>query len=189
MLYRAKSDKDIGVKGCKVIGNTIPLGYELVETYFVDNSGFGADDESALTFSKFLDKVKAGYFYGIKEVGQFQVYIAEFKRIAKPRAEIYREQGILSSKLISKSCRVINYINGDKTIKLYVTDILQFKGNKIILSSGGYKTTTTKARINQFLPYGLKVYQQNYQWYIEDKRDIYSTIKKVEFFDGIELEV
>ncbi len=62
------------------------------------------------------------------------MYISEFKRIAKPRAEILAEQGITNSKLISKSCRVINFINGDKTIKLYATDILQFKGGKIIFS-------------------------------------------------------
>jgi len=183
MLYRAKSDKDIGVKGCKVIGKSIPLGYELTETFFVDNSGFGASDELALTFTNFLDKVKTGRYYAITEVGQFQVYIAEFKKIAKPRAEIYSEAGILNSKLISKSCRVINYINGDKTIKLYATDILQFKGDKIILSSGGYKTTTTKRRINEFLEdRGFKVYQVKGVWYI-----LTPLMTKIKFFDGIEL--
>ena len=80
MLYKAKNNGDIGIKGCKVIGNIIPLGYELTNTFFVDNSGFGTSDESALTFNNFLTKVKKDYFYGIKESGQFQVYIAEFKK-------------------------------------------------------------------------------------------------------------
>jgi hypothetical protein len=182
MLYRAKTDKDLGVRGCKVIGRDIPLGYELTETFFVDNSGFGVEGEGALTFNKFLDKVKAGRYYAITETGQFQVYIAEFKKIAKPRAEIYQEQGILNSKLISKSCRVTNYINGDKTIKLYATDILQFKGDKIILNSGGYKTTTTKTRINQFLPNDIRIYQKNYQWSIDYRGQI------LEFNDRIELK-
>ncbi len=44
MLYRAKSNKDEGVKGCKIVGNGDIFGYKLVNTYFVDNSGFGADD-------------------------------------------------------------------------------------------------------------------------------------------------
>jgi hypothetical protein len=183
MLYRAKSDRDIRVKGCKIIGKAIPLGYERTEVFFVDNSGFGGEG-IALDFEQFLSKVKAGYYYGISDAGQFQVYISEFKKIAKPRAEIYKEQGILNSKLISKSCRVINYINGNKTIKLYATDIVQFKGNKIILNSGGYKTTTTKARINQFLPKDLKVYQKNWEWLISDERN-YGDI--LAFYDGIEL--
>ena len=183
MLYKAKNNGDIGIKGCKVIGNIIPLGYELTNTFFVDNSGFGTSDELALTFNNFLTKVKKDYFYGIKESGQFQVYIAEFKKIARTRAEILTEQGILNSKLISKSCRVINYINGYKTIRLYATDILQFKKDKIILNSGGYKTTTTKARINQFLPCNIRVCQKNYTWYIDNNG------KTLEFIDGIEITI
>jgi hypothetical protein len=93
MLYRAKSNGDLGVKGCKVIGDITPLGYEITGCFFVDNSGFGQEGEGALTFEQFLKEVKAGYFYGIREVGQFQVKINEFKRIAKSRAEIFAEQG------------------------------------------------------------------------------------------------
>ena len=185
MLYRAKENGDLGVKACKVIGDNIPLGYEKTEDFFVDNSGFGADGESALTFNQFLSKVKIGLYYGIREAGQFQVYIREFKKISKPRAEIYKEQGIKQSKLISKSCRVTEYLNGDKTIKLYATDILQFKGDKIILSSGGYKTVTTKARINEFLEdKGFKVYQKSGEWFIDN-----GATEHIKFFDGIELSI
>ena len=81
MLCKAKTDKDLGVKACKVVGNGDIKGYELVNTFFVDSSGFGGDSEPALTFPRFLDKVRAGYYYGIKEVGQFQVYIGEYKKI------------------------------------------------------------------------------------------------------------
>jgi hypothetical protein len=178
MLYRAKINGDIGVKGAKLIGKDIPLGYELTNKYFVDNSGLGSRGESALVFTDFLSKVKAGYYYGISEVGQFQVYISEFKKVS--RAIAYKEQGIESSKLISKSCRVTKYNNGDLTVKLYATDILQIKSGKIILSSGGYKTVTTKARINQF--FSGKVYQKNGNWFID-----YGDKKAIEFFDGIEL--
>lgn len=183
-MYKAKVNGDIGVKGCKVIGDNIPLGYEKTGDFFVDNSGFGSNTESALTFDSFLSKVKAGYYYGIKEVGQFQVYISEFKKVNKSRKAIYQEQGISASKLISKSCRVTNYLNGDKTIRLYATDIMQFKGNKLILSSGGYKTVTTKTRINQFLEdLGYRVYQKNSEWFIDTGRKN----EDIEFFDGIEL--
>jgi hypothetical protein len=177
-MYKAKVNGDIGVKGAKVIGNQIPLGYKKTADFFVDNSGLGSESELAYTFDGFLKEVKAGYYYGISEVGQFQVYISEFKKVS--RAIAYKEQGIESSKLISKSCRVTKYNNGDLTVKLYATDILQIKSGKIILSSGGYKTVTTKARINQF--FSGKVYQKNGNWFID-----YGDKKAIEFFDGIEL--
>jgi len=185
MLYQAKSNGDIGVKGCKIIGNTIPIGYELTETFFVDNSGFGCDDELALTFSQFLKKVKRGYFYGISGQGQFQVYIKEFKRIAKPRAEILAEQGIVSSKLVKNNTRLTIYANGDKVLRLHFTDIIKWQGNKIILTSGGWRTSTTKSRLNEFLgDLGFTVYQKDYKWYI-----VTPLMTKLEFFDGIELTI
>ena len=88
MLYKAKSNEDIGVKSCKVIGNGDIFGYELVNSYFVDNSGLGCYDEPALTFEKFLNKVRAGYYYGIKEAGQFQVLIGEYKKLTSLELKI-----------------------------------------------------------------------------------------------------
>ena len=80
MLYRAKTNGDIGVKGCKVIGDSIPLGYELTETFFVYTSIIGIESVHPLTFNNFLTNVKAGYYYAIISKGQFTVYIAEFKK-------------------------------------------------------------------------------------------------------------
>lgn len=180
MLYRAKADKDEGVKGCKVIGKGDIFGYELVNSYFVDNSGFGADDEPALTFDKFLDKVKAGFYYGIREVGQFQVYISEYKKLT--RQEIKKNNpDIVSSRKVKNNTRLTIYKNGDKVLRLHNTDIIKWQGDKIILNSGGYKTTTTKARINQFLPDDIKVYQKNGVWFIDNGAYHFK------FFDGIEL--
>lgn len=79
--YIAKCNGDIAVRGCRRLGNSIPKGWKLVKTYFVDNSGFGSEGELALTFEQFLTKVKNGYGYAIGEVGQFQIYINEYKRI------------------------------------------------------------------------------------------------------------
>jgi len=187
MLYKAKTDKDLGVKSCKIVGNDNILGYDLIETYFVDSSGWGTECEIALTFNNFLNKVKAGFYYGIKEAGQFQVYIGEYKKVLS-RKENFAEQGIANSKLISKSCRIINYLNGNLTVKLYSTDIFKLIGNKIILNSGGYQTNTTKARINQILGnYGYNVYQQAGTWYI--KNLINDKIKDIEFIDNIELDI
>jgi len=61
------------------IGNYRPKGFKVVNEYFVDNSGFGAIDEPALSFEQFTGKVKEGHAYAIVEAGQFQVWIAEFE--------------------------------------------------------------------------------------------------------------
>jgi hypothetical protein len=83
MPYVAAQDKDPLVNRSPDFGDYSPAGWELVETYFVDNSGFGSPGEPALTFSQLIEKVKAGYGYAIIKTGQFQVYIGEFKKIAE----------------------------------------------------------------------------------------------------------
>lgn len=35
------------------------------------------------------------------------------------------------------------------------------------LDSCGYRTSTTKERINRHIPFGYKVIQQDYEWYLE----------------------
>jgi hypothetical protein len=63
-------------------------GYELVEEYFVDSSGFGSPSEAALQYSRFeeilqelLDgKADNENLYAVLSgVGQFQVYVAIFR--------------------------------------------------------------------------------------------------------------
>jgi hypothetical protein len=60
------------------LGDYRPEGWELVETYFVDASGFGAPGEPALTLDEFLAKIVPGRAYALIEEGQFQVYVGEF---------------------------------------------------------------------------------------------------------------
>ena len=62
------------------IGDYRPKGWKLVNKYFVDSSGFGSNDEPALTTEQFKRKLKVGMGYAIIEEGQFQVYIGEFER-------------------------------------------------------------------------------------------------------------
>lgn len=79
--YVAINDNDKGVLRCQFLGYYIPVGWDVTDNlYFVDSSGFGANDEIALTVNQFLKKVKKRYGYGIREAGQFQVYIQEYKR-------------------------------------------------------------------------------------------------------------
>lgn len=65
------------------LGNFCPKKWVPVgEPIFVDSSGWGADDELALSVSRFknllIDNLKHGYGYGIIEQGQFQVYVQAY---------------------------------------------------------------------------------------------------------------
>ena len=185
-MYRAKSNGDENVFKCgKLIGeNNTPVGYKVTEVFFVDNSGCGTRGEMALIASDFLTKVKAGRYYAITGIGQFQVYVTEYEKIAGSRKALYKELGILKSKLVRRNTRLTEYVDGRRTLRLHATDVLTWKPDGVIvLNSGGYRTHTTKERLNAFLPLDVRVYQKNYSWYVrqDGKKDI-------DFVDGLELK-
>lgn len=76
--YIAKIDGDEGVFGCLNFGSYRPKGWKKTQEFFVDNSGWGGEDEPALTVKQFLGHVKTGMGYAIISTGQFQIYIGEF---------------------------------------------------------------------------------------------------------------
>ena len=75
------------------LGSYRPEGWELVEHRMADATGWGADDEPAMTTAQLRawvtdhiteygpDDRKVVYGYGIIEVGQFQVVVGRFKRV------------------------------------------------------------------------------------------------------------
>lgn len=73
-------DKDEAIFKMPNFGFYRPNGWEEVNTFFVDKSGFGSESEPALTIQQFLNRVREGYGYAITEEGQFQIYITEFKK-------------------------------------------------------------------------------------------------------------
>lgn len=57
----------------------------------------------------------------------------------------------------------------DTVIKLYDTEVVRFNDSRIILNTGGWKTVTTKQRMNQAsLDYHLMfgVHQMKGQWFV-----------------------
>jgi hypothetical protein len=181
-MYQAKINGDNGVFKCPKVGKN-NFGYELTQEFFVDNSGFGTSGEMALTASDFLQHVKAGFYYGITNIGQFQVYIGEFKKLSGQEVKkIKSDNGIVSSKKIKNNTRLTVYQNGDKIYRLHDTDIISYVGDKIILNSGGWDTVTTRSRFNEFLPLDIHVYRQKGVTYVSYKNE------KLEFSDGMELK-
>lgn len=141
-------------------------GYKLIKEFFVDSSGFGQDFEPALTIDKFLIELRrvleeAGMVYSfITGVGPFQVYVGLFSKTGKK-----------NSKIVANNTLKIETEEG-YIIRLYDTNIIEVKKDKIILNTGGFYTHTTKSRINEFLPAGY-VFQKDWNWFYqpEDKRE------------------
>lgn len=53
------------------------------------------------------------------------------------------------------------------SIRLHGTTVVRFYPNGLVkLNSGGYHTSTTKKRINQYSP--VRVYQKNFEWFLND---------------------
>ena len=68
------------------LGDYVPENWELVETHFVDSSGFGAENELALTLGQFTTLVRTEiankdeiFGWALMSAGQFQVYIGQFR--------------------------------------------------------------------------------------------------------------
>jgi hypothetical protein len=78
--FIATVDGDIDCAKIPMLGDYQPKGWDLIETHFVDSSGFGSDNEPALSIPAFIKQVKAGHGYAIVSAGQFQVHIGEFTR-------------------------------------------------------------------------------------------------------------
>jgi len=60
------------------LGDYVPEGFHLIDTLFVDSSGWGTSHEAALTQEQFLASLKVGRGYAIVEAGEFQVYVGVF---------------------------------------------------------------------------------------------------------------
>jgi hypothetical protein len=80
---------------------------------------------------------------------------------------------VKNSKFVDNNTLSIEYNNGTKAIRLHNTDVVTMKDNNFILNSGGWRTPTTKDRINKYSP--ASVWQTNGQWFVSGSL----------FYDGI----
>ena len=74
--------------------------------------------------------------------------------------------------------------SGSVSILFHKTKILTYQpSGEVNVSAGGYKTTTTKERINKFLPdkFSYKLVQENYSWRWNNGKN------KILFIDGQDL--
>ena len=62
-------------------------------------------------------------------------------------------------------------IEHDKSVsvRLHGTDVVRFYANGLVkLNSGGWRTHTTKQRINKYSP--VQIFQKNFEWFLSDGR-------------------
>lgn len=91
------------------------------------------------------------------------------------------EEKVKKSRIIGNNTLLIDYKDGRRAVRLHNTDIITFSNDVITLNSGGWKTVTTKDRINahcrmfEKIPY---LYQRDSQWFIGDGV----------FYDGIQFK-
>lgn len=157
--YLFKSERDIILENIRKLPllNTKDInGYELIETYFVDSSGFGDEKEPAMTINSFIKQIKVGYAYGIVDAGQFQVYVGEFRKIKK---HIDETEYLIPKYDIRKSFykkAVIIRENNLIILKSYQIIVAQIENNKPKVF--GFYSLTTMRHIKEFLKqFGFKV--------------------------------
>jgi len=55
--------------------------------------------------------------------------------------------------------------DGSVSVELHGTKVVRFYQNGLVqLNSGGWRTSTTKQRINKYSP--VKIFQKNFEWFL-----------------------
>ena len=95
-------------------------------------------------------------------------------------------QGAIKPHLIANNTIEYHRADGTRVVRLHHTDIIEFRPNgKIKIDTQGWKTITTKDRLNCQLPWpDYRITQEKGQWYVY--RDGWNG-DKIAFYDGIVL--
>jgi len=81
--------------------------------------------------------------------------------------KMVKGKSFASRRKIGNNTYAIIHPDGSVTIRLHATDVVTiYPDDAVKVNSGGWRTSTTKDRINKYSP--VKVYQKNHQWYFDD---------------------
>lgn len=76
--------------------------------------------------------------------------------------------GIQSAKRIANNTLRVQYVDGRESIRLHLTDVItKTPDGRTVYNSGGWRTVTTKDRMNQYGP--ARITQEKGVWYIGGK--------------------
>jgi hypothetical protein len=82
------------------------------------------------------------------------------------KAQIMEGVESTASKVVGNNTVEYTRPDGKRVIRLHHTDIVVFDDLDISLYSGGWRTVTTKARINEYLPNTWNVFSDKRVWYL-----------------------
>jgi hypothetical protein len=68
-------------------------------------------------------------------------------------------------------------------VRYHSTAVIESDHTTITLRSGGWRTATTKKRINAFLPQGYSLFQQKYEWFLSLPNSLV-----IPFEDGMKID-
>ena len=94
---------------------------------------------------------------------------------------------IASSKLIANNTVEYYDHEGVKYIRLHNTDIIIDNGKTTRLYTGGWRTVTTKDRLNTYTPPNIGIYSEKGEW-VMYQRHLTEDCKKCPFYEGIEID-
>lgn len=147
----------------KVSEDTMKVkGYKLIKNLFVDSSGWGRENEPALTANQFERELKElisannGVVYTtITDAGMFQVYVGVF----------IKDQSLKTSRVLERNTLLVNYPDGSRAIRYHDTDIITERDGYLTFNNGGWATRSTHDRMRR---YSRKfVYRKNFETYID----------------------
>lgn len=91
------------------------------------------------------------------------------------------------SKKIANNTYLLRIDDGTIGVKLHKTIIIKFLASGVtILNSGGWKTITTKSRMNDLIE-GYRIYQKKHEWFVHKLGEPWG-VEDAKYFDGMDLK-
>lgn len=86
----------------------------------------------------------------------------------RSREELYKFLGKRESRSTKQVATKVIKTECGIGIQYHSTVVVEYLDSEgIVLNTGGYETNTTKARMNQYLPYNISIKQSNFNWFIK----------------------
>lgn len=98
--------------------------------------------------------------------------------------------GNRQSRKVGNNTYVENLGDGVIGVRLHSTHVVIFSDHRLVLNTNGWRTVTTKDRINVYLPGGWFVEQKDYYWYLCQHIRVGDgdAVRRVPFYDGVTID-
>lgn len=81
--------------------------------------------------------------------------------------EVAAKLGSRMSRKVGNNTYLMRIDDDTIALKLHYTNVVTYKADGCFrLNSGGWRTVTTKERMNRWTPSGFSIYQKKWNWYI-----------------------